>query len=166
MEDPILWLDTRKGRDSPFSDFCWLQKSLCQWPFLARSTYRLFGSSFLVSLTELSSIDVKCITSFIKLSGWFSSVVKVVILMGSPCVDQLLPPSLFWQNLVSIKTVSQRAAMRAQVSLVISELPLRLKPKQGRYVCSSELFGIKATISTHDFGGKKWNYFIWNLLTQ
>ena len=34
---------------------------------------RLFGSPNLVSLTELSSVDVKVITSFIKLYGWFSS---------------------------------------------------------------------------------------------
>ena len=35
--------------------------------------YRLFGSPFVVSLTELLSIDIKDIVSFIKLSGWFSS---------------------------------------------------------------------------------------------
>ena len=37
----------------------------------------MFDYPFLVSLTELSSIDIKYthIASFIKLSGWFSSVV-------------------------------------------------------------------------------------------
>lgn len=69
----------------PFNDFCRGCRSaeeeetvihfLCQCPSLARCRYRLFGSPFLVSLTELSSIDVKDIASFIKLSGWFSSVV-------------------------------------------------------------------------------------------
>ena len=35
---------------------------------------RLFGSPFLVSLMVLSSIDIKDIASFIKLSSWFSSL--------------------------------------------------------------------------------------------
>ena len=43
-------------------------------PSLARHSYRLFGSSFLGNLTELFSIDIKDITSYIELSGWFSSV--------------------------------------------------------------------------------------------
>ena len=47
---------------------------LCQGPSLARCKYRLFGSPFLVSLTELSSIDIKGIASYIKHSGWFSRV--------------------------------------------------------------------------------------------
>ena len=46
----------------------------CQCLSLARCRYRLFGIPFLVSFTELSSIDIKDIASFIKLSGWFTSV--------------------------------------------------------------------------------------------
>ena len=45
---------------------------LCQCPPLASCRYRLFGSPFPVSLTKLSSIDIKDIASLIKLSGWFS----------------------------------------------------------------------------------------------
>ena len=45
---------------------------LCKCPSLVRCTYRLFGSPTLVSLTELSSIDVRYIALFKKLSGWFS----------------------------------------------------------------------------------------------
>ena len=69
----------------PLNDYCRVCKSaeeeetvihvLCQCPFLSRCIYhRLFGSPFLVSLTELSSIDVKDIGSFIKLSSLFSSL--------------------------------------------------------------------------------------------
>ena len=47
---------------------------LCQCPFLARHKYRLFGSSFLISLTELSPIDINDIPSYIEISGWFSNV--------------------------------------------------------------------------------------------
>ena len=47
---------------------------VCQCPFLARCRYKLFGSPFLASLTEPLSINMKAIASFIKLSGWFSSV--------------------------------------------------------------------------------------------
>ena len=67
-----------------FNDFCNGCRSteeevtvihfLCTCPFLAR--YRLFGSPFLVSLTELSSIVVKDTVSFTKVSGWFSLVGK------------------------------------------------------------------------------------------
>ena len=66
-----------------FSDFCCGCRSaeeeetvihfFCQCPSLAGCRNRLFGSPFLVSLTELSSIDIKDIASLIKLSGWFSS---------------------------------------------------------------------------------------------
>ena len=42
-----------------------------------------------VSLMELSSIDIKNIASYIKLSGWFSGV--VVLLMSSTCADQIRP---------------------------------------------------------------------------
>ena len=62
------WSSLRYGRHEqtmrlPFNDFyhgC---------PSLARCRYMLFGSPFLVSLTELSFIDIKDIASFIKLSG-------------------------------------------------------------------------------------------------
>ena len=47
---------------------------LCQYPSLASCWYRLFGYPILVSLTELSFIDVKNIALFIKLSDWFSSI--------------------------------------------------------------------------------------------
>ena len=46
---------------------------LHQCPSLTRCRYRLFVSSFLRSLTELSSNDIKDIASYMKLSG-FSSV--------------------------------------------------------------------------------------------
>ena len=62
----------------PFNDCCLVCRPaekedtvinfLCQCPSLARCKYRLFGSPTLVSLTELSSIDVKDKVSFIKLS--------------------------------------------------------------------------------------------------
>ena len=38
---------------------------ICQWPSLARCRYRIFGSPFLVSLTELPAIDIKDIASYI-----------------------------------------------------------------------------------------------------
>ena len=38
---------------------------LCQCPYLARCRYRLFSSPTLISLTELSSIDIKDIALFI-----------------------------------------------------------------------------------------------------
>ena len=44
---------------------------VCHWSPIARRRLRLFGSTFFVSLTELSSIDINDIDSFIKLSGWF-----------------------------------------------------------------------------------------------
>ena len=47
---------------------------LCQCPSLARCRYTLFDSLFLVSLKELSSIHIKDIATYIKFSGWFSSV--------------------------------------------------------------------------------------------
>ena len=78
------------GRRLPLNDVCRGCRSteeeeaivplLCQCPSLARHRYRLFGSSFLVSLTELSSIDIKDLASYIELSGWFSSV-------GQSCFD-------------------------------------------------------------------------------
>ena len=62
-----------------FNDFCRGRKFakeektvihfLCQCPSLSRYRYRLFGSTFLVSLTKLSSIDVKDIASYIVLSS-------------------------------------------------------------------------------------------------
>ena len=65
----------------PFNDFCRSAEKeetvihfLCQCPYFARCRYRLFDSSFIVSLTELGSIDIKDRVSFIKLSGWFSRV--------------------------------------------------------------------------------------------
>ena len=54
---------------------------------LAKCRYRLFGSPILVNLTKQSSIDIKYIASYIKLSDWFS----IVVLMCSPCDEQLLP---------------------------------------------------------------------------
>ena len=88
-----------------FNDFCRECRStekeetvvhfLYQCPSLARHKYRLFGSSFLVSLTELSSLDIKA-----GFPAWGNRA-----LMFSPCADQ--PPSLFrfWRNLVSTETV-------------------------------------------------------------
>ena len=67
----------------PLNDFCSGCRSaekeetvihfLCQCSSLARCRYRLFGTPTLVSLMELSSIDVKDVASFNKLSGWFSA---------------------------------------------------------------------------------------------
>ena len=61
----------------PFNDFCHSCRSAkkekivihfySQCPSLARCRNRLFGSLFLVSLTELSSVDIKDIASFIKM---------------------------------------------------------------------------------------------------
>ena len=63
----------------PFNDFCYgcrsteeeetLVRFLCQCPSLARHRYRLFGTSLLVSLKELSSIDIKDIVLYIELFG-------------------------------------------------------------------------------------------------
>ena len=58
---------------------------LCQWPSLATCRYRLFGSTFLVNLTELSSIDIKDIASFIKFSGRFSSALALTNFFPFPC---------------------------------------------------------------------------------
>ena len=75
----------------PSNDFCHRRKSaeeeyyvihfLCQWPSLASCKYRLFGSPILFSLTELSSIDVKDIASFIKFLSWFPSVWKSCLVL-------------------------------------------------------------------------------------
>ena len=72
---------------------------LCQYPI---------GTSLLVSLMEISSIDIKDIALLIKISGWFSNVnLSCRAFFVFPC---------FGQNLVA----SQRAAMHALVSFVIS----------------------------------------------
>ena len=67
-----------------FNDFCYGCRSteeketaihfLYQCPFIAWYRHRLFGSPTHVSLTELSSLDVKNIASFVKLSDSSSSV--------------------------------------------------------------------------------------------
>ena len=80
LQVTVLWVDTWKECGYHLTTPPWMQirkkrgDFLCPCPSLARCRYRLFGSSTLVSLTEISSIDVNDIAQFIKLSGWFSSL--------------------------------------------------------------------------------------------
>ena len=76
---------------------------LCKCISLARCRYMLLSSLALVSLTELSSIDVKDIASFIKLlagfQAWCSRALNVQPLRWPTSF------SLTWRNLVSAETV-------------------------------------------------------------
>ena len=97
--------------------------------FFASCRYRLYGSPFLVSLTELSSIDIKDIVPYIKLTDWFSNVEKCGALTnhfpdfgGTWSVEGLRSP-----------VAPQWAAMCAHVSFVISELPLRLESEHKKF---------------------------------
>ena len=130
-----------------FNDFCRGYNStkkeetvvhfLCHCPSFARHRCRLFGSSFFVSLTELSSIDIKDIAGYIGISGWFFWVFQRVIVLYC-AVLALINLPLFsdfggnWsvQGLRSL-VASQRAAMCAQVIFACStsELPLRSEPE-------------------------------------
>ena len=63
----------------PFEEEKTIIYFLCQRPFVARCRYRLFGSPILVSITELSSIDVKNIASSFRVGfpAWGSSALNV-----------------------------------------------------------------------------------------
>ena len=97
----MLWVDKRKEYDSHFTTSAvdadplrTIIHFLCQCQSLAKCRYRLSGLPTLVNLTELSSIDVKDIASFIQLSDWFSSVGWMCFKMCSLCIDQLHSPGL------------------------------------------------------------------------
>ena len=119
----------------PFNDFCQGCRSaeeedifvhfLCQCPSLSSCRYRLFDSSFLVSLMELSFIDINEIVTFIKLSSWFSS--RTFDWQPTDLTNFFIFDCFGRTWLVQGKRLT--CATRAQVSFVISELPLRPKPK-------------------------------------
>ena len=86
LQVTVLWVDTRKE-----CGYAEEKESvihfLSQCPFLARCRY---GSPTLVSLTELSSIDVKDIASFMKLSDRSSADQLLRPLLGAPWSAQKL----------------------------------------------------------------------------
>ena len=106
-----LWADMRKEWSFHLTTSAGHADSLRKRGLLSNSFVsarlslgEVFGTSLLVSLKELSSIitNIKDIASFIKLSGWFSSIgARIQCFIGSPRAEQLLLLWLFWQNLVS-----------------------------------------------------------------
>ena len=107
----------------PINDFCRRCRSAKEEEtvihFLCLLLCKLFGSPFLISLTDLSSIDVKDIPSFIKHSDscfW---------------CDASIAKFFTFHDFGETWLVQWRDAIRAQVNFMISKLPLRreLEPK-------------------------------------
>ena len=89
----------------PFGNFCHRCRSAVS---LLGVEIGYLAPQFFVSLTEQPFVDIKDTALYIKLSGWFSSVRVVVLLVCNPCADQFPTLCWFWPNLVNIGTVLTR----------------------------------------------------------
>ena len=170
----------------PFNDFCrgcWSAEEeetviqfLCQCPSLIKCKFRLFCSPFLVSLTKLSSIDIKTLTSFRKLSCFWLAALVLINFSFFVCFEKL------GQYRAVPQLWNQRSAIRAQVNFMISKQLLRptliLRQKHDNYrtvvwcmqiwilwVLTRIWHSISRHIIRHDvIGHDQFSLFLWPFL--